>query len=57
MSISLEDFSQNGVVTLIFSEEIYPIEHFWEKEINLTSLNENISDVVPILYVCMGKLD
>ena len=43
IEIRVKDFNENGELTLIYSEELFPIEHFKEFGVNLTSLNQNIS--------------
>ena len=52
IEIRVKDFSENGELTLIYSEELFPIEHFMEFEVNLTSLNQNIKNVLNLDYYC-----
>ena len=46
IEIRVKNFDENGVLTLKYSEELYPIEHFKEYGVNLTSLNKNITSII-----------
>ena len=43
IEIRVNEFNENGELTLIFSEEVFPIEHYNKFGLNLTFLNQNIS--------------
>jgi hypothetical protein len=53
----LYEFTQNGIVSLQFSENLESIEYFSDKGLNITSLNENIYTLIDLQYSCFGSLD
>lgn len=49
-----DDFSQNGHLSLIFSEDLEDINYFENSGMNLTFINENLEGFIYIDYKCQG---
>jgi len=50
IEIRVKEFNENGELTLIFSEELFPIEHYKKFGLNLTTLNQKISNILQLDY-------
>jgi hypothetical protein len=55
--MTVSDISQNGVLTLSFSEDLHPIEYFAEKGVNISALNLNAAKFINLDYKCFGQDD
>ena len=53
--INVTEISQNGVVNFKFSEAFKSLQSYSDMGLNLTSVNENIKDVISVVYRCVGE--
>ena len=50
----MTEFDQSGQVHFEFSESLQPLDFFSDLGINLTSVNEDIKDIIFVKYRCAG---
>ena len=52
--MNVTEFDQNGRVHFRFSELLQHLEFFKDLGINSTSVNQDLKDLINIIYTCVG---
>lgn len=53
----MSEFTESGLLTLDFSEELFPLDHFLKENKTLDEINDSLQMLINITYYCQLTID